>query len=347
MPYATMKRPGVDPTKVAVVPVERWTEPSLTDTDVLVLANVAELTPQQVRAIESFTYAGGGVLIAPGAATRADSYNRTLYRDATGLLPASLAGLASEQPTSLLGIDLSHPIFRFLRGRPAPIPSAVVARMLTATPRSGAAVLASYVTGQPFLIEGAYGRGRVLLMTTTIDADWNTLPLSGFYLPFVQSAMRYLAAAALQQRNLMMGQELRVRFADAPEQMRATLVQPDGRSTTLQASVGGGNYEIAIADTSLPGVYTLRAKVGGQDRVDRFVIRADPSESELMPLDEVRWTKLEQSLGFRHTGAGARALVAASVQPIRELWLPLLLGAFSLLLVELMLTRFWSEGRHA
>jgi hypothetical protein len=159
--------------------------------------------------------------------------------------------------------------------------------------------------------------------------------------------MRYLAAAALQQRNLMMGQELRVRFADAPEQMRATLVQPDGRSTTLQASVGGGNYEIAIADTSLPGVYTLRAKVGGQDRVDRFVIRADPSESELMPLDEVRWTKLEQSLGFRHTGAGARALVAASVQPIRELWLPLLLGAFSLLLVELMLTRFWSEGRYA
>ena len=41
------------------------------------------------------------------------------------------------------------------------------------------------------------------------------------------------------------------------------------------------------------------------------------------------------------------ALVAASVQPIRELWLPLLLGAFSLLVVELMLTRFWSEGRHA
>jgi hypothetical protein len=261
------------------------------------------------------------------------------------LLPASLTGPASEQPTSLLGIDLSHPIFRFLRGRPAPIPSAVVARLFTATPRAGAAVLASHVTGQPFLVEGAYGRGRVLLMTTTIDADWNTLPLSGFYLPFVQSATRYLAAAALPQRNLTTGQELRVRFLDAPDQMRATLVQPDGRSTTLQASVGGGSYEIATTDTRAPGLYTVRAKVGGQDRAERFVIRPDPSESDLRSLDESRWANLERSLGLRRVGTGARALVATSVQPVRELWLPLLLGAFTLLVIELTLTRFWSEGR--
>ena len=184
-------------------------------------------------------------------------------------------------------------------------------------------------------------------LPATIDADWNTLPLSGFYLPFVQSAMRYLAAAALPQRNLAVGQELRARFADAPEQMRATVVDPDGRPTTLQASVGGGNYEVATAETRVPGLYTVRAKVGGQDREERFVIRPDPSESDLKPLDDSRWVKLQQSLGFHRSGAGARALVAASVQPVRELWLPLLLGAFSLLIIELTLTRFWSEGRHA
>jgi hypothetical protein len=354
-PYATMKRGGIDSAKVTVTPVEKWTDPSLPDTDVLVIANVAELTPQQVRAVESFTYAGGGVLIAPGAATRVESYNRTLYRDATGPLPAFLLGPSSDQPTSLLGIDLSHPIFRFLRGRPAPIPSAVVARMFTATPRAGAAVLASYVTGQPFLVEGAYGRGRVLLMTTTIDADWNTLPLSSFYLPFVQSAVRYLAAAALPQRNLIAGQELRARLADAPEAMRATLTYPGGRTITLQATGGGGGggggaggaYEVATGDTQVPGSYTVRAKIGGHDRVEQFAVRPDPGESNLAPLDDERTSTLEQSLGFQLTGADMRTPVVASVQPVRELWLPLLLGAFSLLVVELVLTRFWSEGRHA
>jgi hypothetical protein len=348
-PYATMKRGGIDPAKVTVTPVEKWTDPSLPDTDVLVIANVAELTPQQVRAVESFTYAGGGVLIAPGAATRVESYNRALYRDATGLLPAFLLGPSSDQPTSLLGIDLSHPIFRFLRGRPAPIPSAVVARMFTATPRAGATVLASYVTGQPFLVEGAYGRGRVLLMTTTIDADWNTLPLSSFYLPFVQSAIRYLTAAALPQRNLIAGQELRARFTESPDALRATLTYPGGRMIMLQATggSGGGAYEVATGDTREPGSYTVRAKVDGHDRVEQFVVRPDPGESDLAPLDDERTSKLQQSLGFQLSGADMRTPVVASVQPIRELWLPLLLGAFSLLVVELVLTRFWSEGRNA
>jgi hypothetical protein len=91
----------------------------------------------------------------------------------------------------------------------------------------------------------------------------------------------------------------------------------------------------------------VRAKVDGHDRVEQFVVRPDPGESDLAPLDDERTSKLQQSLGFQLSGADMRTPVVASVQPIRELWLPLLLGAFSLLVVELVLTRFWSEGRNA
>ncbi|MDQ3441408.1 MAG: BatA domain-containing protein, partial [Planctomycetota bacterium] len=255
-PFDAMKRPGVDPTRVAVLPIDKWSDATIADTDVLILANVAELTPQQVRSVESFVYAGGGLLVAPGGTSRPESYNRTLFRDGAGLLPASLSGPFSEHSTSLLGIELSHPIFRFLRGGPDPIPSAVVARLFIATPRPGASVLASYVTGHPFLIEGAYGRGRVLLMTTTIDADWNTLPLSSFYLPFAQSAVRHLAAAALPQRNIAPGQEIRARFADMPDNARATVTSPGGRRIVLQASGFEGNYEVTTSDTGVPGLHT-------------------------------------------------------------------------------------------
>lgn len=347
-PFTAMKRPGtVDPARVVVLTIDKWTDAKISDADVVVLANVAELTPQQVRSVESFVYAGGGLFVAPGGTTRPDSYNRALFRNAAGLLPASLAGPLSDQPTSLLGIDLSHPIFRFLRGRPDPIPSAVVARLFAATPRTGAAVLASYVTGQPFLVEGNYGRGRVLLMTTTIDADWNTLPLSSFYLPFAQSAVRYLAAAAMPQRNLSPGQELRARFTDAPDDVSAIVTMPGGRRVVLQASGYEGNYEVTTPDTHAPGVYTVRATVGGQERVERFVVRHPPGESDLRPLDDSQWAKLQRSLAFRRTNPNARAILPPSVagRDGRELWLPLLLAAFALVAVEMMLTRFWSEGR--
>jgi hypothetical protein len=346
-PFAAMKRDAVDPARVTVLSIDKWADAAVTETDVLVLANVAELTPQQVRSVESFVYAGGGLLIAPGGATRPDSYNRTLFRDGAGLLPASLAGPLAENPTSLLGIELSHPIFRFLRGRPDPIPSAVIARLFTAAPRTGAAVLASYVTGQPFLIEGAYGRGRVLMMTTTVDADWNTLPLSSFYLPFAQSTVRYLATAAMEQRNLAPGQEIRARFADMPDNARATLTTPGGVRSVLQASGYDGNYEVATADTDLPGLYTLRSVVGGKERVERYVVRNSPAESDLKPLSDREWSRLQRAFAFRRSNPSARAILPATSfgRDARELWLPVLLAAVVLVALELMLTRFWSEAR--
>src|SRR5438094_196980 len=88
-------------------------------------------------------------------------------------------------------IRTSRAILRFRRGSD-PLPGAVIGRYFPAVPRQGdSRVLASYASGEPFLIEGPRGRGRVLLVTSPLDGDWNTLPLFPFYLPFVQSMVRY------------------------------------------------------------------------------------------------------------------------------------------------------------
>ena len=49
-------------------------------------------------------------------------------------------------------------------------------------------------------------------MTTALDADWSTLPLSNFYLPFVQSAVRYLAGGAVPDGNLSPGKVIQLKF---------------------------------------------------------------------------------------------------------------------------------------
>src|SRR5205085_1015984 len=109
-------------------------------------------------------------------------------------LPASLAPATAEgQPaaaaaavttTTLANLELGHPIFRFLKGR-LKMSLPAIGRYFPAAPRAGAAVLASYSDGKPFLIERAAGRGRVLLMTTPIDTDWNALPLTHLFLPLM------------------------------------------------------------------------------------------------------------------------------------------------------------------
>jgi hypothetical protein len=349
-PFGVLGRTGTDPAVVDVKPADQWADPDLSGYRVLVLANVPEFTPQQVRAIEQFVYGGGGLLVAPGNLARADGYNRTLHRDGAGVLPAVLYSPTpadGSQSTSLLGIEMSHPVFGFLRGRPDPIPSATVGRYFPAWSRDGGGgrVLASYASGFPFLVEATYGRGRVLQMTTAADADWNTLPLTSFYLPFVRSAVRYVAAASLAERNLAAGQELRASFAAAVDRNRVTVYTPVGPNPTVELTDIDGRAELRYADTHSPGTYQVRARVGGEDRWLPYVVRPPKEEADPTPLSAERWAELESQLDL-HRIDPRRESVAAVLKAERsgrELWFALLLAVVALSMVELALARWWTS----
>jgi hypothetical protein len=356
MPYTQLHRQGPEPAVVEVVPIAQWRRPDLSSRQVLVLANVPELTPQQVRAVEQFVYGGGGLLVAPGAQTRTDSYNRSLHREGAGVLPAMLlspvAGDGS-QTTSLLGLDLAHPVFRFLRGRPNPIPSATITRYLPAKPSdTGARVLGTYASGAPFVVEATSGRGRVLLVTTPLDADWSTLPLTNFYLPFVQSAVRYLAAGAMVDRNLEPGQEIRAAYEPGVEVRRAAIRRPDGREV-LDVVSFRGRAEVRYDQTDVPGTYTLRARLREKDKPEtdqtvQYVVHAPKQESDLTPLPEQRWQELSEAMGFVRidTQKQSVASVLSASRSGRELWLALVGLTMALAVLEMGLARLWSsEGR--
>src|SRR5207302_1863543 len=78
--------------------------------------------------------------------------------------------------------------------------------LLRPTPRSsegadkgGTQVILSYDTGAPALLDRALQGGRVLLFTSTIDRDWNDLPIQPAFLPLMQQAVRYLSRAPLRE----------------------------------------------------------------------------------------------------------------------------------------------------
>lgn len=344
-PFHAAGQPGPDPFAVQVLPVEQWPQARLKDYRVVVLANVERLTAAQAKTVEQFVYDGGGLLVAPGNLSRYEEYNASLYKDGAGVLPGKLyppTPADGSQATALLGLDLDHPIFRFVRGRPDPLPPATIARYFPAARRPDARRLAEYGSGDAFVIAGESGRGRVMLVTVPLDADWSTLPLSNFYLPFVQSAVRYLASGAIADRNLEPGRTLVADLGPAASEMTAALDLPDGSKLDMPVLRFGGRGEVRYADTDRPGRYRLVVRgEGGAERTLNYVVPAPRAESDLTPLTESRWRELERSLGFRRLDPQDRPLadILAAPRGGRELWGAALGMVLVLSVVELFVAR--------
>jgi hypothetical protein len=312
---------------------------------VVILANIPRFTVQQARQLEQYVYGGGGLLIAPGNLARIDDYNTQLWRDGAGVMPAQLESPVppdGSQATSLLGLELSHPIFRFLQGHDEPLPATTIERYFPVrVPEGASRVIGRYASGMPFLIEGCYGHGRVLLMTTSLDLDWSRLPLSSFYLPFLQSTVCYLASVQ-PERNLSPGQPI-VALLDKvsdPRNIRISGPQSGGSGDPpTEALRLNDGYEVRFTNTMTPGIYRIRQ----QSRPIAFAVTVPRDESNLSPLPPARWERLEKMLGF-HRAEPDPASVSAEFAAARrreELWPLLLGGVLALAVLELALTRFW------
>src|SRR5262249_34703992 len=151
-----------------------------------------------------------------------------------------------------------------------------------------------------FLIDAPYGRGRVLLVTCGLGDRWSSLPLTSFYLPLVQSAARYLAGANVPERNVATGSEL-VALFDPPVAAgaRAGIVtRPGGSRDTWGITTVDRRSEARYARTELPGLYTIQVGPRGSERRAIFSVVPPPIESDLTPLTESDWKRLERSIGF-------------------------------------------------
>ncbi|HEY2586379.1 MAG TPA: BatA domain-containing protein [Tepidisphaeraceae bacterium] len=348
-PQQTLRRKGPDPCKVEVLPAEQWTaDLDLGRYQVVILANIERFTPAQSRAIEQYAYGGGGVLVAPGSLARVDSYNEQLWRDGAGILPAELEDATAadgSEATAIVGYDPSTPVFRFLHDQPDLTLTSTIGRYFPTNARpSDAHTLAWYTSGAPFLIESRAGRGKVLLMTTSLDADWSTLPLSTFYLPFVQSAVRYLAAGTLPSRNLQLGEPIEAAF-DEPADDRATIELPDGDQRQVSLASFGAGGDLRFTETNDPGVYRVHVRERAGDRLLLFAVRPSHEESDLTQLTDARWDELERGLHLRRIDPNERAIatvVAGSREGI-DLWPWAIAAVMVLAAVELGLARHWSR----
>ena len=272
---------------------------SLDDFDVVVLANVPALPAERVAVLAAWVRAGGGILVSPGDRVDPAAYDRSMLP----LLPQALRdpidmtwGASPDERDSralhLVKWDADHPIVTpFSKDAPALADAKFYEISLLGpnTSSGGGAdrqVLARFTNGAAALVEASFGAGRLLLYTSSLDRDWNDLPIHPGYLPLWQQAVRHLARkhAPGELSDHLVGTSVVLPTGDLK---KLEVRGPDGISTAFEGDRLAGRSSVRFGHTDRPGVYRVIGTdpTGGtRDRDElAFVVNVDPHGSDLSP----------------------------------------------------------------
>jgi len=257
--------------QVEVLQPRQITREAVNSHDVMALFDLQDLQPVQVRVIESFVQKGGGLLMAPAGRITAQTFNGLLG----GLTPAMLEQQQSGPDGNfrvIAEINQRHPIIRALQiGRSNDLGSARFRKYWSTKPVEGSEIIMGFDNGQAALLEGRFGRGRVLLFTSSLDTTWNNLPLQGLYLPLMQETLRYMAMADEKKQSYVVGEPVRMKL---PPGNALRITAPDGAETVLTSATGD---DVVYRNSQEPGFYGIR----GGDQSDFMAVNVSPLESDL------------------------------------------------------------------
>lgn len=307
--------------------------------DVVLLANVGHLSETTGAALSTYVRAGGGLFVTMGDQidpTANDGLNARIgpllpraLREArqSGDAAASAEGRDRQlaQPTNF---DRNHPILKVF---PDPTRTSLarvgVSRymLLDPSPDASGEVVIGLDEGAPFLLTRTIDRGRVALLTGSLDRDWGDLPIRPDFVPLVQQVLRYLTRVPEgNAAPALVGRPVPVPVDDA----RVSRVQvrgPDGKlSSSERPLAAGGPW--TFGDTQAPGLYQVAPDppLPGLETLPGFAVTVDPAGSDLRPAKTAD-DKTPQSVA-----------TAESITPQKrtELWHAALLGLFLLLAAE-------------
>jgi hypothetical protein len=326
---SALGKPGRSPFHLDMVRPAEITEDVLQRYHVIALLNVRELASARVEAIATYLKKGGSLLIAPAARVAGQTFNRLFY----GLTPAALDQkhiAATGDFLSIAGINRRHPIIKSLGlGESSDFGAARFQGHWSTKPADGSDVILRFDNGAAALLEKKVGRGRVLLFTSSLDAQWNNLPRQGLYVPLVHETLRYLALHEEKKPSYTVGEPVRLIL---PAGNAVRVIGPNGAEAILTSTTGD---DVFYRATDRPGFYDVR----GRQEQDVLAVNVSAAESDLSfvapeqigagLVNEARRATLTQ-----HEGAAA---IAAYAEKSQRLWWWILLVVLFLGLGETLL----------
>ena len=289
------------------------TERTLTDFSFIVVTDAGDLADGDAARLADYVEGGGGLLLA--LSERSSGLGAV---PVTGQLLRTGAALLRPGSSAAVGeLDATHPALRGVDE----LRSARFDRYVAVEPAADDRVLISLDDGAPLLIERTLGAGRVLLFTSSLDRQWNDLPVQPVFVPFIAGLANHLLGGEGFTSEAELGSTLAVR---ALGMAGGQIFDPRGEKAL---GLSAGSEDVLLDQI---GFYEV---VGG-GRTELVAVNFDPRESDLAPIDPAtveRW----QGLGSRATDqATTTAVSAAEERSLSPLGPWLLIALLAIAFVE-------------
>jgi len=337
--------------------------------DMVALCNVGRLSAKQWVELERFTFAGGGLLLFLGDLVSADHYNRYGYADGGGVMPGKIGRPIDLASTAAGATEFKldrqvHPIVAEFAAHPTS--GLFLARVERYVPieldAHRAEVVLRYGNDAPALLASAFGKGRVLLWTTTANMDWTNLPAKGDYVAVMLNAVSYLVRPHGEHRNVLVGQSIVEPLTPMESSMplSITALERWGEPSTNTVTTGegaafepsviayeesndatkGGASALALSYGPVERAQFLTLSIGSASRV--VAANIDPAESNLKSIDDRKLIAVldrpvrlvsdgeatdERPMAARSTELASIALYAVIVLLLGEIWLAMWFGS--------------------
>jgi hypothetical protein len=324
----------------------RLSERSFGGQEVIILADVPRLNgrSKMMTEMEDFVWRGGGLIVFVGPSVDTRWYEQEFFRGGKGLFPCKFAGAGhvdeGQPPARILSQRFTHPALSYFNdARGLRLQDAAFQHWLRFDKLEGEAhTLLSLDRGDPLMVEKPFGRGRVIAIASTANANWNNLPLQPVFVPLMQRLVTYLATQNAAPQSSLAGTPLRVNLPQYQAGSEFTLTDPLNQPHAITAKRDQQGAFVEYADTSQPGVYELRANRNNKAEVRRFAFHLDPAGSDLTPLPTGRTHEIAQHANAGYAeGFDEYAQLDRTRRHGSEIWQPLLLALLGLMFGEVFL----------
>ncbi len=156
--------------------------------DVIVLADVAQISELEAESLQSWIDEGGLLVRFAGPRLAASDVSRD---DLDPLMPVRLraggrivgGAMSWGEPKAVRPFDPKSPFFGLAVPEEVTVSAQVMAQP---DPQLAGRVIASLADGTPLITRRKIGQGQVILFHVTANAEWSTLPLSGLFVQMLE-----------------------------------------------------------------------------------------------------------------------------------------------------------------
>ncbi|WP_289149470.1 DUF4159 domain-containing protein [uncultured Salipiger sp.] len=300
--------------------------------DVIVLADVATLSPGEQSGITEWLENGGTLLRFAGPRLAASDVSRS---EEDPLMPVRLraggrsvgGAMSWGEPKSLAAFAEDSPFYGLEIPEDVTISSQVMAQP---DPTLASRVIAQLTDGTPLVTRKSVGQGQVVLFHVTANAEWSSLPLSGLFVRMLERLAVSSMPASPDPADLVgtVWQPLRVldafgRIGDAGnlpgvagEALLGDPLGPELQPGLYQGEDRSLARNVVTADTVLrPAVWPERISVEGLSRAQETPLAGWllATAIALLLADVIASLALSGRLGGGRAGPAAAAILAAAL----------------------------------